>query len=280
MYYTVGSKSRIQNQERLIEILDRLKIFLNANKMTINKSKTILMEAMLVQKECKSKGQPPKLSVTMDQGNIKELAASKECLVLGTTIHKNLQWQAHLETGEEVILPILRKIIGMLKFLSKNIPKQSKKLLAEGLILSKILYTLSLYGGLQQKYMNKMQIILNKTDRVISGLGRRAKMTEIMKEIKWLNMKELIDYHSLTFLWRIIRHQAPLHIVIRLSLEDKANISVRKPRLQNSERLFTWRTVQLWNEMSQEMKVQKSLPIFKWAVKKWILNKQTPEPGD
>ena len=114
--YTVGNKSRNWNQERILIILERITVFLNANGMAVNKTKTMLMEAMMKQKECKMRGTPPKI-VCVDQGNIKEIGGAPECLILGTMLQRNLQWQSHIETSKDAIIPVLRKRVGMLKYL-------------------------------------------------------------------------------------------------------------------------------------------------------------------
>ena len=57
--YVVASTSREWNQERMIIMLDRITKILNANSLSVNKSKTIIQEIMLKQKRCKTKGVPP-----------------------------------------------------------------------------------------------------------------------------------------------------------------------------------------------------------------------------
>ena len=64
----------------------------------------------------------------------------------------------------------LRKKHSALKYLAKNIPRKSKLILVNGLILSRILYILLIYSGMQVKYLNKIQIIMNKTIWFVMGL--------------------------------------------------------------------------------------------------------------
>ena len=76
--YTVASSSRRWNQQRIEEILDRLSNFLNANRLTVNKSKTLLQELMLRQKRCKTKGDTPHLDILTDKGDYKRINVKKE----------------------------------------------------------------------------------------------------------------------------------------------------------------------------------------------------------
>ena len=107
--YTVASKSRQWNQDRLESILARFSDFLSANKLIINKSKTTIQEMMLAQKKCKIKGDPPHLDVSTDKGNIKRLNAKTQNIFLGANLQENLKWSAHIDSGEEPMLAHLRK---------------------------------------------------------------------------------------------------------------------------------------------------------------------------
>ena len=84
------------------------------------------------QKECKTRGVTPSLITYTDQGNMNEVKVLESCIVLSGTIQRNLQWQAHLETGEELLLPALQNWIGTVKYLSRNILNEEYNVTAAG----------------------------------------------------------------------------------------------------------------------------------------------------
>ena len=59
----IASKHRDTVQSLLVQKLDKLKDFLTANRLTINVSKTSIMEILLKQKCSRLKGNPPTLIV-------------------------------------------------------------------------------------------------------------------------------------------------------------------------------------------------------------------------
>ena len=59
----------------------------------------------------------------------------------------DLTWRGHLELGEKSLLPILRSKIGALKLLSRNIPYKGRLYLANGLIISHLVYLIPVWGG-------------------------------------------------------------------------------------------------------------------------------------
>ena len=36
----------------------------------------------------------------------------------------------------------------------------------------------------------------------------------------------------------------------------------------------------VWNQLNEDVRLQKSLPTFKRAVKKWIVSRRVPDPGE
>ena len=276
--YYVSSKSREWNQDRIKVILDRLTVFLNANYLTVNKSKTVLQEFMLKQKRCKINGSPPQLTTFLENGDVKIVHALKSCNSLGGTLQNDLQWREHIETGENSLLSAVRKKLGALKYLGGGgIPRKSKLMLANGLILSKILYLLPLYGGTQIKYLRKIQVTMNNTIRFVTGMGRRTSTLTLMREVNWLTIQELTELHSLLFIWRTIHLKTPHYLAGKILLNETDNtISTNIPRLMNTTTSLRWRIVQIWNALDQDIRQERSYSKFKTAVRRGIMNRRPP----
>ena len=82
--------NRDQNQRRIEVILSRIKNFLNLNYLTVNESKTVLIEIMMKQKRARIPGSPPQLTVITPQNTTKVITAGKSTLLLGATLQDNL----------------------------------------------------------------------------------------------------------------------------------------------------------------------------------------------
>ena len=87
------------------------------------------------------------MTVTKPDGTIKTITAAESIRLLGANINKDAIWKHHLHLGDKALLPALRAIIGALMHLAPNIPKKSRLLLANGLVISKVLYLISMWGG-------------------------------------------------------------------------------------------------------------------------------------
>ena len=167
-------------QKIIIEKLDKIESFLVANKLTINVSKKVIMEIMLKQKRSRLKGNPPSLTVRTDT-EIKTITSKTECFLLGGYLQQNMLWQSMIETGEKSILRRVRSKLGAQKYCCRKLSCQSKLLLANGLIISKILYLLPIFCRTQRKYLDKLQVVINNTAYFVTGMGKRAKKQNLMK---------------------------------------------------------------------------------------------------
>ena len=117
------------------------------NRLTINRSKTTIAEIMIGQKRARTGGPPPSLEEREKDGSIKTINCKNEVKLLGITLQDNITWGAHLDSGEEAILPELRKTLGILKHLGRAIPEKSRRLLSEGKIVSRLRYLVAIWGG-------------------------------------------------------------------------------------------------------------------------------------
>ena len=251
-----------------------MKEYLNDNKMTMNPSKTILWEFMVRQKACKIKGAPPTLETEDDQGNPKVVRASKDERCLGGRLQNDLQWRSQIESGKDALLPALRRKLGILKFLARNIPKSSRKLLANGIIIGRINYLLPLYGGTLSKYQKKIQVVMNNTARFATGAGRRTSTFQLMEQMNWLTIIELTEYHTLILAWKLLHFGTPRHLAAKIEIHPDRTMSTTMPRLQNTELGLRWRLVHIWNSIPQDLREVQSLPSFKKKAKKWFITQR------
>ena len=273
--FTVSSKARHTNQEKITEGLENMKLFLLANKLCINEDKTALLESMNRQRRCKSKGEPPTLTVLNDKQELVTLKTVKSCRLLGVNMGEDLTWNAHLLKGEKPLLASLRKQTGIIKFLSKNMKMSSRKTLAEGLVLSRIKYLLPLWGGTTENLLRKIQVIINNTARAVTGLGKRTSTLTLMTKCGWLTIKELVTYFTITEIWKNLHLKSPRYFYSRFNLDEDGFILIPEPRLKMTRRSYKWRASNLWNQLNPELRSCKSLSVLKRKMKKWLMEQRS-----
>ena len=275
-----ASDSRQNNQVKMRNHLAIISGFLSSNKLAINEEKTTINEIMVPQKRMKLSGAPPTLTVTDRQGELKTLQACNFTRLLGMNVSRNLCWTDHLESGDKhFVLPILRRQLGALFLLAKQIPKSSRLLLVNGLFMSKLTYLMQIWGAAPKTLLRKVQVLMNKAARFVTGRDKRTRSTiKLMDECKWLPVADLVKYQSLISMWTIIHRKIPIQLAERIQIDNDMILTTNAPRLMTVAHGYRWRTIALWNQLDMEIRKEAALPRFKRAVKIWLISQRQLEP--
>ena len=128
------------------EAFNRIRNFLNANGLQVNKAKMNLTEFMSWQKHAKTGGVPPDITaqeyIEDKDGNIrvedKHVMDKSHCRILGLTLQNNLTWEAHLKTGKKSVLPVVRQQIGLISRICPSLSQKARIQLLSSLAISKM----------------------------------------------------------------------------------------------------------------------------------------------
>ena len=93
--YVIATRDRFTAQEKITKNTKKIKLFLEANGLSINLGKADILEVMVRQKRIYQRGAPPQISVTTADGNLKTITAGESCRLLG----------ANLNMGHDVVPP-------------------------------------------------------------------------------------------------------------------------------------------------------------------------------
>ena len=272
--YVVASNKRQTNRNSLEITLRKIEMFLVENELHLNIGKTTLLETMIPQKRGKILGPPPSLQVEESPGIYKEIKDKGHCRILGINLQSNMAWNAHLETGEKSLLPRVRRQLGALKHLGTKIPLKCRRNLANGLLISKLTYLIQIWGNTTCNYTNKVQILQNKAARWITGKNKRTRIKDLMTATDWLTIKELTIYHSCLLMWKLIYTGRPEYISGKIETDENKLIETQKTRLQFTDRNYRWKMIKNWNLLSDNIRQEESIYIFKKELRKWILNRR------
>ena len=109
------------------------------------------------------------LSATNSKGEF--IKPSLTAKILGITFQNSLNWTYHFERGGEAVLSKCKKKLGALKFVAKNSSIKMKKRLADGCIMSRLIYGIQLWGlHMNKSPLKKVQRVQNMTMCWILGV--------------------------------------------------------------------------------------------------------------
>ena len=96
---------------------------------------------------------PRTLVTKLPNGEDKIIESSRIIRLLVGNLQEDLTWR-----GKKSLLPALRSKIGALKLVGKNLSEEGCLCLANGMIISKLLYLLPVWGGTHPSNMKKLNM--------------------------------------------------------------------------------------------------------------------------
>ena len=97
------------------------------------------------------------------------------------------------------------------------LPLSAATALANSLVSSKLDYCNSLYNGISQANLYKIQRIQNTLARVVTNTSKFEHITPILKKLHWLPIKQRIDYKLCLLTYKTLKIQQPTYLFNSLS---------------------------------------------------------------
>ena len=170
----VSSKNPEDNKQKLKDKLDNISDFLQNNGLVINQSKTKTQNYMVRQKRTRVYCDPVVMTI-QSANETKDICNKKFARIMGLNLQQ-----------DKPLLQALRRRLGALKHLGNNIPRMGRLTLSNGLIMSKLSYMITVWGGTQRVNMRKVQQIMNATARYVQNGGRNWSTYRLMESCNWL----------------------------------------------------------------------------------------------
>ena len=118
--------------------------------------------------------------------------------VLGVSFESNLSVNLHLIAGEGSVLKQVSHKMRALWLIRKHLSFKSRKMTAWGLVMSKLLYGIEVWGpASSEKQINQMQVIQNSIMRWICNEGRRARTVDLLRMSGMMSIRQLVMYRVL-----------------------------------------------------------------------------------
>ena len=207
-----------------------LEEWISGNKLVINPDKTHLM--VMGPKRFNNK----RTQVCIQAGTFTITPTETETL-LGGHLHQSLQWNHHIRDGKKSIMKQLTGRINGLKKIARNATFSTRLMLANGVVMSKVVYLITVWGGAQQYLLKALQVQQLTAARTVCGfLSKYWSKKKLLDRLGWLSIRQLIYFHTVLQAHKTITSGKPsvLH----------HSISINTASLQN-QKSNSW-TYQVW----------------------------------
>ena len=135
--------------------------------------------------------------------------------------------------------------------------------------MSRIVYSIQIWGaGSTNSVIRRIQTVQNLTMSWITGLHRRTRTKDLLKEVNWLSTNQLIYYHGFLTIYKVRKKNCvPRHNFQHLN----AGLT-RRGRIALTKRRWSGNIQALNNTLSRAIRNESKISLFKKNIKTWIKN--------
>jgi hypothetical protein len=192
---------------------------------------------------------------------------------IGVIVDNNLSMSQHIGNVVRSCYASLHQISQVQQFLTKD----AIRTLVHSLVTSKLDNLNSLYIGLPEYLINRLQMIQNNSARLITHTRKHDHITPVLIELHWLPVEYRIKYKILLLTFKCLHHLAPPYLTNLLqpyqpqrSLRSSNHglLRVCKTRLKTfGDRAFSASAPKLWNDLPTYVKDCDTIDLFKTGLK-------------
>ena len=250
--------------------LDRLKEWLQGNKLSLNVTKT---QAMVVgsrpnlKKIADSKIETPSFAIDGAETDI-----VKNLKYLGVQLDDNLAW----DQQTKLLCSKISRALGFLKYAKKFVLKDTLIKMYHGIVELLFRYCCSVWGGCGETRLQTLQKLQNRAARIVTNSSYDASAKNLIKKLNWPTVLDMIKSETATIAYKALSGLAPGYLSslfktnyardINMNLHNAtADVLVPKMNTCSGQTAISFRGAKTWNKLS--LYVKRALGIFKSRLK-------------
>ena len=203
---------------------------------------------------------------------------STSAKLLGAVISEDLRWNKHIRDNKQSLVTQLDSRLNALKRIARNSSFYTRRMVANGLVLSKLVYLINIWGGAPQYLLKTLYVQQMHAARVVCGFqcwgwsNRR-----VLNKVGWLSIRQLLFYHAVLQAQKTVSTRIPLPLfnsIVKEHPYNTRNASVGNIRYSegftNEQVTFKGRARSWYNQVPIDIRTDGSLQTQKKKLKKWI----------
>ena len=211
------------------------------------------------------------VTLTAGQFTIKPTQTEK---LLGGQLHQSLQWNQHLRDHGQSLMKQLTGRINGLRRVCGTASFKTKLMVANGIIMSKLMYLITLWGGAQEYLLSALQVQQLTAARAVCGFGSWGwSKRKLLDRVGWLSVRQLVFFHTVLQANKIINTGLPKEIYRSLSTKypyqtrSAASGLIRQEDMVKSS--FKYRAMKFFNQVPVSVRTGSQATVKK-KLKMWV----------
>ena len=158
---------------------------------------------------------------------------------------------------------------------------KTRRMIATGLVMSSLTYIVQAYGSCSEYLINLLQTQQNIAARKVTKLPWYTATSTLLKQCGWLSVRQLIKYHSLTLIFKIVNENKPAYLYSKIDTPTRETRHSSAKTLRDRRQFktntafksFLPRSIRDWNSLPKEILDIEDNDIFKIKLRHYIIEK-------
>ena len=103
--------------------------------------------------------------------------------------------------------------INALQKISRISSFKTRKMLANGMVISRLIYLIQLWGGCPGYLLNFLQVLQNRAARLVCKEGKFTPIKTLLENCGWLSIRQLVAFHRVLLVFKIRQEGKPKYFV-------------------------------------------------------------------
>ena len=200
---------------------------------------------------------------------------------LGVWLDSKLTMSTHIDKTYGATFFYLYNIQYIRKFLSKEITET----LIHTFITSRLHYCNSLFYGLPNSLISKLQRIQNVYACLLYSVPKFCHVMPILRDLHWLPVRQRMDFKIILIIFKILNNMAPSYLSSLICVTTPSCYSLHSscdgtflcfPLVKSSKTLgdcaFMFAAPKLWNSLPCNIRMTMNLLTFKMKLKTFLFS--------
>ena len=101
-------------------------------------------------------------------------------------------------------------------------------MIANGIIMSKLIQLIQLWGGAHKYLLTYLQLLQNRAARMVTKCGWFTPTETILKQCGWLSIRQLVVYHNVLQVYKIRKTHQPEYLYNKFKSNSLQNTRLVK----------------------------------------------------
>ena len=198
------------------------------------------------------------------------LPVSSNAMNLGFKLDSELKLDQHIG----MILSQSYTMISLIGKIRRYLTVNDLRCLVQCIIISKVDNCNSIYYGISEYEINRLQKLQNSCARLIYNKKKYDHVSELFADLHWLPIKPRIVFKILLFVYKIFNNDCPVYLKDCITITDVDNrlLHVNRVKTTYGDRAFANCAPKLWNALPMYIKQSNTLSYFKKHLKHYFFN--------